>query len=174
MTALDPKEVKRLLSVAAEAATAAERGKTYEELLVYIFASVPGTRVVADKKNFFGAEQVDIAVSHGGIFPGVPKKFLVECKKYADPLDSKSVGYFLYICLSRRSEMAVIVAANGLSGDEDEMTYAHSLAYGATALGCRLIVLTDADLLGLTSEDDVVEIISRRYLEAFASGTIGT
>ncbi len=113
MSTLDPLEVRRLLDEAAIAPNADARGKKYEELLVYVFECVPGTLVVPNTRNYFGAEQVDLAVSNGGAFQGLPEQFLVECKNYADPLDSKSVGYFLFICLSKESKLAVVAAANG-------------------------------------------------------------
>lgn len=169
----DPQEVKRLLEESDQAPTATARGEKYEELLAYVFDSIPDSLVVRNKRNFFGAEQIDLAVSHGGGFPGLPDKFLVECKNYGDPVDSKAVGYFLFICLSRSVELAIVAAAEGLTGNADDMTYAHSLALAASALGCRLVVLTTADLLSLATIDDLRELLRRRYLGAWATGGIG-
>jgi hypothetical protein len=169
----DPQEVKRLLDESDQAATATARGAKYEELLAYVFDSVPDSLVVRSKRNFFGAEQIDLAVSHGGGFPGLPDKFLVECKNYGDPVDSKAIGYFLFICVSRSAELAIVVAAEGLTGNADDMTYAHSLAIAASALGCRLVVITTADLLGLGTVDDLQALLRERFLSAWATGGIG-
>jgi len=162
-----------MLDEAAAGVTTDEQGKKYEELLVYIFESVPGALMAANTRNYFGAEQIDLAVSHGGGFVGLPDKFIVECKNYAHPVDSKAVGYFLFICISRGAELAIVAAANGLSGEPDDMTYAHSLAFSASALGCRLIVITKEDLLTLNSTADLVEMLRRRYLNAWANAGIG-
>jgi hypothetical protein len=162
-----------MLTEAADGATEDERGKKYEALLVYVFESVPNVIVAANTKNYFGAEQIDIAVSNGGGFPGLPDEFLVECKNYAHPVDSKAVGYFLFICVSRRAKLAIVAANSGLSGQADDMTYAHSLAFSGSAMGCRLIVITKDDLLALTSSADLVDMLRRRYLEAFANAGIG-
>lgn len=170
----DPSEVKRLLQESEAGATADERGRKYEELLSYVFETVPGSLVVPNTKNFFGAEQVDIAVDNGGAFPGLPDKFLVECKNYADPVDSKAVGYFLYICLSREAQLAIVAAAKGLTGDADDMTYAHSLAIAASAMGCKLVILTTEDLLSLTSSQDLADLLRHRYLTAWANAGVGT
>jgi hypothetical protein len=134
---------------------------------------VPGSLVVRNKRNFFGAEQIDLAVSHSGGFPGLPDKFLVECKNYGDPVDSKGIGYFLFICLSRSVELAIVASAHGLTGNADDMTYAHSLALAASALGCRLVILTTADLRSLGTVDDLRELLRERYLGAWATGGIG-
>jgi len=173
MTTLDPRTVRRMLASAAKATTADGRGKKYERLLEYVFSSVDGSLVVADERNYFGAEQVDLGVSNGGAFPGLPEQFLVECKNYAEPLDSKSVGYFLFICLSRGAELAIVAAADGLTGNAAESTYAHSLALAASANGCRLVVITTADLLSLRSASDLVMMLRRRWLSAWANGGVG-
>lgn len=81
--------------------------------------------------------------------------------------------YFLFICLSRGVELAVVAASEGLTGNAKDTTYAHSLAMAASAMGCRLVVLTKPDLLGLASPDHLVDLLRKRYLQAFASGGIG-
>ncbi|MHA7293538.1 hypothetical protein [Arthrobacter sp. HLT1-21] len=173
MRNFDPTEVKRMLAEAAQSGTADAKGRKYESLLQYVFESVPGTLVVPNQRSYFGAEQVDLAVGNRGGFDGLPRHFLVECKNYDHPLDSKSVGYFLFICMTRKFDLAIIAAANGLSGNAGDTTYAHSLAQSASSYGCRLVVLTNADLLALRSSDDLVEMLELRYLEAMANGGIG-
>lgn len=173
MTAFDPTIVEKLIRESESAATANERGQKYEAVLAYIFNCVPGTVVVPNSTSYYGSEQIDIAVAHSGALSGLPAEFLVECKNYTHPVDSKAVGYFLFICLSRGARLAVIAAANGLTGDPDEMTHAHSLAKAASAMGCRLVILTNDDLLGFQTVDDICETVQRRYLTAFATGGIG-
>jgi hypothetical protein len=127
------------------------RGMKFEELLIHIFDSVPDSLVAGNVTSDFASEQIDIAVSNRGGFPSLPSEFLVECKNYSAPLDSKSVGYFLFICVSRGAKLAVIVAKSGLTGDKGDHNHALSLAKAASALGCRLIVLNRTDILSLTS-----------------------
>lgn len=173
MSGLDPVEVRRLLREAESGANADERGKRYEALLTYVFEAVPNTLVAANTRNYFGAEQVDLAVSNGGGFAGLPDQFLVECKNCQEPVDSSAVGYFLFICLMKGSNLAVIAAANGLTGDPKEGSYAYSLALAASASGRRLVVITTADLLSLISAQDLIEMLRHRWLKAWAIGGIG-
>jgi hypothetical protein len=145
-----------------------------QELLVYVFESVPGALVVPDVRNYFGAEQVDIAEGNEErAFPGLPDKFLVECKNYSASMDSKAVGYFLYICLSRGLELAVVAAAEGLAGKSADTTYTHSLALSASAMKCKLVVITTADLLNVKDTDDLKKLLRLRFLQAWSSGGIG-
>jgi hypothetical protein len=173
MTNLDPQVVRDLLVAAKQGTTADERGKRYESLLEYVFSSVPSALVVSNRRNYFGAEQVDLAVSNGGAFPGLPEVFLVECKNYSERVDSKSVGYFLFICMVRGVELAVVAAAEGLTGEASDTSYAHSLALSASTRGCRLVVITTADLLALTSSQDLADMLRKRFLSAWADGGIG-
>lgn len=166
-------EVKELLDAAeAPTLTPQARGKKFEELLIHLFASVADTLVVGDVSSDFAAEQIDIAVANRGGFRSLPPEFLVECKNYSAPLDSKSVGYFLFICISRRANLAVIVASSGLTGGP-EQNHALSLAKAASALGTRLVVLTRMDIISLTCAGDLVDLLESRYLKAFASGGVG-
>ena len=148
--------VKALLDAAeAPTLTPQARGKKFEELLIHLFASV-----------------ADTLVANRGGFRSLPPEFLVECKNYSAPLDSKSVGYFLFICISRRANLAVIVASSGLTGGP-EQNHALSLAKAASALGTRLVVLTRLDIISLTCAGDLVDLLESRYLKAFASGGVG-
>jgi hypothetical protein len=173
VSGLNPVEVRRLLQEAESGTNADERGKRYEALLTYVFEAVPGTVVVPNTRNYFGGEQVDLSIGNGGGFPVLPNQFLVECKNYREPVDSKAVGYFLFICLTRGLDLAVVAAANGLTGNPGDTSYAYSLALSASGLGSRLVVITTADLLSLTSAQDLTDMISHRWLKAFANGGIG-
>lgn len=173
MRKFDPERLREMLDNAESASEAAVRGRLFEDLLTYIFECVPEVRVVQNSVNFFGAEQVDIAVGHRGAFGSLPNHFLVECKNYEHPVDSKAVGYFLYICISKKVQLAVICASNGLTGNADDLTYAHSLALAASALGLRLVVLTRNDIVNLTDHLSIVELLEDRHLKAIANGGIG-
>lgn len=150
-----------------------ERGKRFERLLLWLLDEVPDALAIANVTSDFGTEQIDVAVANRGGFRSLPAHFLVECKNYASPLDSKSVGYFLFICLSRGIELAVIVASSGLTGNAIDQKYAHSLAKAAAPMGCRLLILTRTDLLALKSREDLVDLLEKRYLLAMASGGVG-
>ncbi len=166
-------EVTRLLAEADGASTSDAKGKHYEALLKYVFESVPGSLVIDNRKTFFKTEQIDLAVGHDGGFVGLPEHFLVECKNYDHPVDSKAVGYFLFIAISRGSKLAVLAAAMGLTGDSDDLTHAHSLATRASAMGCKIVVLSRSELEGLGQPDDLVALLRRRYLEAWSEAGIG-
>ena len=81
--------------------------------------------------------------------------------------------YFLFICITRSAELAVITAAEGLTGEPEDLSYAHSLAIAGAAFGCKLVVITTADILSLNSADEVVDLLEERFLKAWANHGVG-
>lgn len=151
------------------------QGRAYEALLAYIFEEVPGCRVERDVMNEFRTEQIDVAVGNDRIadgLPVLPSVILAECKDWSRPVDSATVGYFINTLANRSVELGILVAANGITGQEDRR-HAAALGYAAAPRGIKLIVLTTEDLCCLTSTAHFIEMLSRRYLRAVASGTVG-
>jgi hypothetical protein len=164
------------LDAAAAAPTSDARGKAYEALVVYLFSCVPGCIIECDITNAFGTEQIDVAVGNVATERGLyllPRVFLVECKDWNQPVDSKTVGYFLNILAGRSLEVGILVAASGITGDLSNITSAHALGLTAAARGIKLIVITTAEITSLSSVAEFIELLHRRLLRAYATGTIG-
>lgn len=152
------------------------KGKAYEALVAYLFSCVPTCIVECGITNVFGTEQIDVAVGNLGPPNGLylfPRVFLIECKDWNHPVDSKTVGYFLNILASRSVEVGILYAANGITGDLSEFTYAHALGLAASSRGIKLVVVTTDDITGLGSVEDFVNLLHQRLLRAYATGTVG-
>lgn len=173
---LDPAQVQRHLRAIATANNSDAQGKAYETLAVYLFESVPGCLVERDIISFFGTEQVDIAIGNPATADGLallPAVVIVECKDWDRPVDSKTVGYFINLLAGRSAEVGILIAAHGITGDPHELSRAHALGVSALARGIKLLVITTQEIAALTCTADLVELINRRYLRAFAIGSIG-
>ena len=173
---LDAAQVAALLHTAATAGDTDAQGKAFEALAVYLFQSVEGCIVAHDVTNVFGTEQIDVAVGNGRHPNGLtllPSVILVECKDWAQPVDSKTVGYFINILTNRSVEVGILIAANGITGNKEELTHAHALGIPALGRGIKLLVVTTDDIRSLTCSADFVELLHQRYLRAFASGSLG-
>lgn len=173
---MDDTIIRAQLTAAASAANSDAKGKAYEVLLAYLFSCVPGCIVECGITNIFGTEQVDIAVGNVGSEVGLyllPRVFLVECKDWDQPVDSKTVGYFLNILAGRSVEVGILVAANGITGDLSDITYAHALGLTAAPRGIKLIVITTEEIAGLSAVAEFVDLLHRRLLRAYATGTVG-
>ncbi len=173
---LDPAVIRRYLTDTGMAATSDAKGKLYEELVKYLFEAVPGCIAERNLTNVFRTEQIDVAVGNARLGDGIwllPHVILVECKDWNKPVDSGTVGYFMNILAGRGIELGVLVAANGITGDRDDLTNAHALGLHGSPRGIKIVIVTTEDLAGLRSVGDFVELLHRRYLGSFATGAIG-
>ena len=148
MGIFEPSFLRHLLMKANEETISSFRGKAYERAIRYVFES-SGCLVEANQTNVLGAEEVDLGVGNLNVMPLLPKIFLVECKDWDNPVDSRTVGYFINIVRNRSLELAVIIAPSGLTGSGDDLTYAHSLGLAAAAQHIKIIVVTSDDFLAL-------------------------
>jgi len=172
----DPAEIRRYLADAQAAATSDAKGKLYEELAKYLFEAVPGCFAESNITNVFRTEQVDIAVGNGKMPDGLwllPHVILVECKHWDEPVDSGRVGYFMNILAGRGVELGILVAANGITGNRDDLTNAHALGLHGSPRGLKVVVITTEDIANLQTVADFIELLHRRYLLAYAAGAIG-
>jgi hypothetical protein len=174
---LEPIVVRRYLREAAAGTSADAQGKAYEALTVHLFESVPGCFAERNIISFFGAEQIDVAVGNPRLpegLPLLPTVLIVECKDWARPVDSKTVGYFINILANRGVEAGILVAANGVTGDPEELSRAHALGISAIARGIKVLILTTTEIENLTCTADLTNLLNRRYLRAITSGGLGT
>jgi hypothetical protein len=174
--ALEPATIRRYLTDARAAETSDAKGKLYEELVEYLFEGVPGCIAERNLTNVFRAEQIDVAVGNGRFGDGLwllPHVVLVECKDWDKPVDSSTVGYFMNILAGRGIELGVLVAANGITGNRDDLTNAHALGLHGSPRGIKVVVITAEDIASLQSVGDFVELLHRRYLRSCATGAIG-
>jgi hypothetical protein len=170
---INPTQVQQLLTAAASEPIADTRGKMFEGVAEYVFTQV-GCPVRRNLISPLGAQQIDLAVAHLGALGPVPNFFLVECKYWESPVDSAAVGYFLNTCRDRQVRLGVIISKHGITGDQAEASRAHSLAFGASVHGVNLVVLKESDLLRLTSDGEFVEMLLMAWMEAAATGGVGT
>jgi hypothetical protein len=173
---LEPAVIRQYLIDAAAAPTSDTKGKFYEELVRYLFEAVPGCIAERNLTNVFRTEQIDVAV--GNAQPGnglwlLPHVLLVECKNWDKAVDSSTVGYFMNILAGRGVELGVLVAANGITGDREDLTNAHALGLHGSPRAIKVVIITTEDIANLTSVDDFIELLHRRYLRSFATGAIG-
>ncbi|HYT91769.1 MAG TPA: restriction endonuclease [Gemmataceae bacterium] len=173
---LDPGEVRQYLHAAAVAVSTDQQGKAYEALAAYLFDCIPGCFTERNASSFFDAEQIDIGVGNDRVPDGLsvlPPVVLVECKDWAKPVDSRTVGYFVNILTNRSVEAGILIAANGITGDPHELTNAHALGVSAMARGIKILIVTTAEIEALTCTIDLTRLLKRRYLRAIMRGGMG-
>lgn len=173
--AINADSIKAYMAAIAKAANTYEQGRAHEDLAVHLFESVPGCRVERNVMNDFKTEEVDVAVGNDGLpsgLPGLANVILVECKDWSRPVSSQAVGYLINKLANRSVELGILIATNGIAGQAEHRN-AVTLGIGAIARGIKLLVITNDDIIALSTTADFVELVNRRYLRAVAAGTIG-
>jgi len=70
-------------------------------------------------------------------------------------------------------DVGLLIAASGITGNLHDLTYSHSLGLGAAARGIKLLVITTEEIATLSCVGDFIQLVHRRLLRAYATGTIG-
>jgi hypothetical protein len=175
MAKLSHRKIAKLLSTARSAGTTHVQGRTYEDLLSYVFETVPGITVTSrDQHNVFHSEEVDIACWNERRFRGLPflpEILLIECKNWSASVGAAEVNWFASKLRNKGLSHGVLVAANGITGVAAGPTAAHTVLANALRDGQRIIVVTDVDLLGLATTDDLVRLFKQKLCELVVIGT---
>jgi hypothetical protein len=151
------------LDAARQARSEQQRGRLFEDLICRLFESIVGISVV--DRNVFTAgrsQEVDILIAHNARRSEIsflPNFVLIECKNWSWPVSSMEVAWFDRKVKQRGIELGILVATQGVTGEQRERTFAHEIIAWALAERRRLIVITSTDLAQLSSGDDLVDLI---------------
>ena len=156
--------------------TLAAQGRALEDLVCYVFSQVPGISVTRrNELNAFRTEEIDVALWNDAQPDGfffLPNIILVECKNWSGRVGSTEVSWFDTKLRSRGLSFGVLVATNGITGDEGDLTAAHSIVAAALREGRRLVVIGCDELLALTDSPQLVRLIKEKLCDLAVKGTI--
>ena len=146
-----------------------EKGRALEVLICYIFQKVPGiTLKRGNERDVFGTEEIDIAFwndKHAYGFHFLPDVILVECKNWHDPVGSEEVSWFDGKIQRRGLDFGILVAANGITGDSNQLTRANQVIANALSQKRRLIVVKRKEIEDLKSTEALVRLIKEKLLD---------
>ena len=176
MPALSTRRVRDFLAVADAATTNAAKGKAFEDLVEYVFGTIPGVVYPSrDVLNRFESEEVDVAFFNEQRTNGL-KSFnaflLIECKNWSGAVGSAELGTFVSKLRNRGLDFGVLIAANGITGSADDGKQAHHQASLALKDGVRIVVITRAEIEALRTSDDLVTLIKKKTCQLIAAGTV--
>ncbi len=159
-----------------DAATAAEKGKALEDLICYIFETVPGISVTQrNTLNTFDTEEIDVAFWNERRYDGLPflaDIILVECKNWSAPVSSQEVAWFDRKLADRGMGFGVLIAANGITGNGQDRTAAHSVIAGALRERRQIVVVTLQEIEGLAHSRDLVALIKKKLCQLAVAGSL--
>lgn len=160
----------------APGATTYDVGKALEDLICYVFEKVPGIEVSRrNVMNPFNTEEIDVAFFNSRSSKGfffLPEIILAECKNWNAAVGSEQVSWFDRKVEDRGLTFGVLVAANGITGNQKDCDRAHAVIAGALPRGRRMILLTRAEIEGLASSEDLVRLFKEKLCDLAVMGRI--
>lgn len=148
------------------AATNAEKGKIFEDLACYLFEIVPGITVaMRNTLNIYDTEEIDVSLWNERETDGLSflnNVILVECKNWSKAVGSIDVNWFATKVEDRGLDFGILLAANGITGDESDLTRAKSIVSNYLKKHIRIIVIDKLEILNLNSTEDLIRLIKEK------------
>jgi hypothetical protein len=169
MAAYSIRKIRSCLAAIDNAATADAKGEALEALGRYLFEKMAG--VTCEDKNILDgqrAHELDLAFFNDQ--PRSPIGFLdaviiVECKASGQPVGSAAVRWFVGKLRDRGSHHGILIALNGITGDNDPLTSAHSEVFTALSRDMvRILILTREEIENLTCGADLAALFKRKLM----------
>lgn len=162
-------KVRTELSRIRRTRRAATKGKLLEALVGYVFCCVPGLELdEANIINTYRSEEIDLVFwndqkSDGVRFLDCP--LIVECKGWSAPVSGRELRYFASLLKDRGRRNGIFLALSGVTGDANGPTAAFYHSAVALAEGVQVLVITGAELEGLTHSSDLIGLLKHKMLE---------
>ena len=176
MPDLDATKIRDFFRQGETATTRIGKGRALEDLICYVFGAIPGvTFYRRDALNVFDSEEIDVAFWNDQEPSGLhflQNILLVECKNWSTPVGSSEVDWFLSKLRRRGQSLGFLIAASGITGDVASVGAAHEIIRSALAEKRQLIVITRAEIEGIPSTIQLVDLIKGKMCELAVSGTL--
>lgn len=173
MARISKARIARSFKEGDAATTAAERGRALEDLLVYLFCKIPGVRLI--RQNALTEDmsgEIDLVFwNDKSALNFLPNVLLFECKNWEGRVDSASVSFFITKAVNRHLPHAFLIAANGVTGNREQLRSAHAHLHNAlVAHDCKIVVLDRDELSTLGSTEQLVALIIDKISEIYLLG----
>lgn len=171
MVLLSTRTITECLQKGDEATTSDAKGTALEDLVKYLFGSIPGIIVMSrDEMDIFKSDEIDLGCRnerhpYGLLDPIFPFFFPIECKNWEKKVGSDEVAWFDKKLKRRSLPFGIIIATNGITGDKQELTNAHQHVAEALLENRRIIILKRGDIEALSDSSQLVELIKRKLCE---------
>lgn len=169
MTEINRDYVAKRLVEGDCARTTTERGRALEDVIAYIFDLVPGISLSErNQLSASGAEEIDLGFwndQHPDGLRGFHNIILVECKNWSVEVGSRELTLFSAELRTRNRPLGIFVAAAGITGDDADLSAAHSVLGTALNDGCPILVITRAELEAFADTEELVRLLKRKMLQ---------
>lgn len=148
--------------------SANERGEILEELVKFIFGSLPGfSHWKSRHLTNDGSAEFDVCF-HNDIrlspFPFAEPAMVVECKNTGRRIDAAGVRSFIAKLEDVQVSWAFLVAAHGITGSGERNTRAHGAIQVARTRKVNLLVVTRAEIENLQSAEHFAALVRDKIM----------
>ena len=170
-------KIAKRLKEGDAATTAKGKGEALEDVVEWIFCTLPGIRVL--KRNIVDnavTTEVDLLLYNDP--KQTPVQFLsefpmIECKNWAVPVDAATVRDFVGKLREARLKVGILVATSGVTGNPTERTSAVRVITRAfESDGITVHVITRSDIEKFRSKEAVLELLQDRFGDAIMRSTV--
>lgn len=152
------------------------KGKAFEDLACYLFETVPGVSIaLRNQMNAFNNEEIDVAIWNDKLRNGLdflPNVFLIECKNWNSPVSSIEVNWFCQKVASRGLDFGILIANNGITGNENDLNAAHNTISYHLMQKRRIIVITREEINNFNDTKDLAHLIKVKICLLTVAGRI--
>ena len=168
MTAYDQARLAaELAALPQPAASSTAQGRKLQDLMEWLIAELPSVAVtLKNKVNNAKSEEKDLWFTHEPWVSRLPFADVlvpVECKNEATKTSAAEMREFGAKIAASGGSDGLLVSREGLSGSSGKA--AHDVVHMELHAGRRIVVITAADLVGLTTTDDLVALVVARHTE---------
>jgi hypothetical protein len=176
MAEISQSTIQAYVESGSNSSTTADQGRALEDMICYIFEQVPGISITRrNDLNSFRTEEIDIALwndTHTDGFHFLPNIILVECKNWSSRVTSSEVNWFDAKLRNRGLDFGILVAMNGITGDPEQLTAAHSIVASALKESRRLLIIKGDELLPLRDSSELVRLVKEKLCDLAVKGTL--
>lgn len=162
------KRVAELVAVARNGATSHEKGRALQDVSCHLFATIPGVRPpLCNVVDFAEGGEIDIFLANKAQKNGLwflPHAILVECKNWAQPVGSQDVRVFMDRMRERACEVGILIAANGVTGNAEDLNAARRHIARALQDGYHILVITLDEIAAADGGAAVIELLEQKWM----------
>lgn len=152
------------------------KGKALEDLACYLFETIPGVSVaLRNQMNAYHNEEIDVAIwidKHRYGIDFLPNVVLIECKNWSNPVSSIEVNWFCQKLASRGLDFGILIANNGITGDQNDLTAAHNTIAFHLSQKRKIIVITRDEINRITQTSELIHLIKQKICLLSVAGRI--
>lgn len=152
-----------------------ERGRALEDLACYVVGGIPGIEEsVRNAVDYADGGEIDILFANRQGPKGLwflPTVFLVECKNWQQPVGSQELRVLVDRLRERACTLGVLVTANGITGDADDLKAAHHQISRALEDGFHVLVISLAELTPIVDRQQLVKFLLSKWMRLKAFKT---